>query len=114
MINTNLEARNKRWATLCKAVASKGKMKVVLTAVFSVLLTVASMLLVYDNSPLVWAHRAFVAAESLHLDDPAAEYSKAYIEMGGSRQARKSCKQRIEGMESMAVWEEQKDRGSEE
>lgn len=100
LINTNLEARNNRWATLCKAIASTGKMKVVQTAVFSVLLTVACMLLVYDNSPLVWAHRAFVAAESLHMEDPAAEYSKAYIEMGGSMCAREDCMQRIKGMES--------------
>ena len=80
-IKTDLEARNKRWSTLCRAIASTGKVKVVLMAAFSVLLTVACMLLVYDRSPLVWAHRAFVAAEESHLENPAAEYTKAYVEM---------------------------------
>lgn len=99
-IKMNLEARNKRWSTLCRAIASTGKIKVVLTAVFSVLLTVACMLLVYDRSPLVWAHRAFVAAEESHLENPAAEYTKAYVEMCESMYSRKACMQRIQGMEA--------------
>jgi len=44
---------------LCKAVASTGKMKVVF------------MLLAYENSPHVWAHRALVAAEESHRENPA-------------------------------------------
>jgi len=58
-LNEKFEAWNKRWSTLCKAVASTGKMKVVF------------MLLAYENSPHVWAHRALVAAEESHRENPA-------------------------------------------
>lgn len=103
-IKTNLEARNKRWSTLCRAIASTGKVKVVFTAVISALITAAFMLLAYENSPHVWAHRALVAAEESHLEDPAGEYSKAFIEMQGRRKERKACKERIEGMEYEAKY----------
>ena len=103
-IKTNLEARNKRWSTLCKAIASTGKVKVVFTAVISALITAAFMLLAYENSPHVWAHRALVAAEESHLEDPAGEYSKAFVEMQGRRKERKACKERIEGMEYEAKY----------
>lgn len=103
-IKTNLEARNKRWSTLCKAIASTGKVKVVFTAVISALITAAFMLLAYENSPHVWAHRALVAAEESHLEDPAGEYSKAFVEMQGCRKERKACKERIEGMEYEAKY----------
>ena len=103
-IKTNLEARNKRWSTLCKAIASTGKVKVVFTAVISALITAAFMLLAYENSPHVWAHRALVAAEESHLEDPAGEYSKAFVEMQGHRKERKACKERIEGMEYEAKY----------
>lgn len=89
-LNEKFEAWDKRWSTLCKAVASTGKMKVVF------------MLLAYENSPHVWAHRALVAAEESHRENPAGEYSKAFIEMQGKRKARKETKERIEGMESEA------------
>ena len=98
-IKTDLEARNRRWSTLCKAIASTGKVKVVFTAVISALITAAFMLLAYENSPHVWAHRALVAAEESHLEDPTDEYSKAFVEMQGRRKERKACKERIEGME---------------
>lgn len=103
-IKTNLEARNKRWSTLCKAIASTGKVKVVFTAVISALITAAFMLLAYENSPHVWAHRTLVAAEESHLEDPAGEYSKAFVEMQGRRKERKACKERIEGMEYEAKY----------
>ena len=103
-IKTNLEARNKRWSTLCRAIASTGKVKVVFTAVISALITAAFMLLAYENSPHVWAHRALVAAEESHLEDPAGEYSKAFVEMQGRRKERKACKERIEGMEYEAKY----------
>jgi cob(I)alamin adenosyltransferase len=103
-IKTNLEARNRRWSTLCKAIASTGKVKVVFTAVISALITAAFMLLAYENSPHVWAHRALVAAEESHLEDPAGEYSKAFVEMQGHRKERKACKERIEGMEYEAKY----------
>lgn len=103
-IKTNLEARNKRWSTLCRAIASTGKVKVVFTAVISALITAAFMLLAYENSPHVWAHRTLVAAEESHLEDPAGEYSKAFVEMQGRRKERKACKERIEGMEYEAKY----------
>ena len=103
-IKTNLEARNKRWSTLCKAIASTGKVKVVFTAVISALITAAFMLLAYENSPHIWAHRALVAAEESHLEDPAGEYSKAFVEMQGRRKERKACKERIEGIECEAKY----------
>ena len=103
-IKTDLEARNKRWSTLCKAIASTGKVKVVFTAVISALITAAFMLLAYENSPHVWAHRALVAAEESHLEDPTDEYSKAFVEMQGHRKERKACKERIEGMEYEAKY----------
>lgn len=103
-IKTNLEARNKRWSTLCRAIASTGKVKVVFTAVISALITAAFMLLAYENSPHVWAHRALVAAEESHLEDPAGEYSKAFVEMQGRRKERKACKERIEGLECEAKY----------
>ena len=101
-IKTNLEARNKRWSTLCRAIASTGKIKVVLTAVISALITAAFMLLAYENSPHVWAHRALVAAEESHMESPLDEYSKAFAQMRSGIKARKDCKDRIEGMESDA------------
>ena len=101
-IKTNLEARNKRWSTLCRAIASTGKVKVVLTAVISALITAAFMLLAYENSPHVWAHRALVAAEESHMENPLDEYSKAFAQMRGGIKSRKDCKDRIEGMESDA------------
>jgi cob(I)alamin adenosyltransferase len=103
-IKTNLEARNKRWSTLCRALASTGKVKVVFTAVISALITAAFMLLAYENSPHVWAHRALVAAEESHLEDPTDEYSKAFVEMQDRRKERKACKERIEGMEYEAKY----------
>ena len=103
-IKTDLEARNKRWSTLCKAIASTGKVKVVFTAVISALITAAFMLLAYENSPHVWAHRALVAAEESHMEDPTDEYSKAFIEMQGCRKERKACKERIEGLECEAKY----------
>jgi len=54
------------------------------------------------NSPHVWAHRALIAAEESHMENPLDEYSKAFIEMQGKRKARKETKERIEGMESEA------------
>ena len=36
-----------------------------------------------------WAHRAFVAADEAHMNSPAEEYSKAFVEMRGGIKARK-------------------------
>ena len=101
-INTNLKIKNQRWSSLCKAIASTGKIKVVATAFVSALITAAFLLLAYENSPHVWAHRALLAAEESHMESPFDEYSKAFVEMRGGIKVRKDCKDRIEGMESKA------------
>ena len=101
-INTNLKIKNQRWSSLCKAIASTGKTKVIATAFVSALITAAFLLLAYENSPHVWAHRALVAAEESHMESPLDEYSKAFVDMRSGIKARKGCKDRIEGMESKA------------
>jgi len=101
-LNEKFEVWNRRWSTLCKAIASTGKIKVVFTAIVSALITAAFMLLAYENSPHVWSHRALVAAEESHMENPLDEYSKAFAQMRGGIKSRKDCKDRIEGMESDA------------
>ena len=101
-INTNLKIKNQRWSSLCKAIACTGKIKVIATAFVSALITAAFLLLAYENSPHVWAHRALVAAEESHMESPLDEYSKAFVEMRSGIKARKDCKDRIVGMESKA------------
>ena len=99
---TNLKIKNQRWSSLCKAIASTGKIKVIATAFVSALITAAFLLLAYENSPHVWAHRTLIAAEESHMENPLDEYSKAFVEMRGGIKARKDCKKRIVGMESKA------------
>ena len=101
-INTNLKIKNQRWSSLCKAIASTGKIKVIATAFVSALITAAFLLLAYENSPHVWAHRALLAAEESHMESPLNEYSKTFVEMRGGIKSRKDCKDRIVGMESKA------------
>ena len=101
-INTNLKIKNQRWSSLCKAIACTGKIKVIATAFVSALITAAFLLLAYENSPHVWAHRALLAAEESHIESPLDEYSKAFVEMRGGIKVRKDCKDRIVGMESKA------------
>ena len=101
-LNSKFETWNRRWSTLCKAIASTGKIKVIATGFVSALITAAFLLLVYENSPHVWAHRALVAAEESHMENPLDEYSKAFAQMRGGIKSRKDCKDRIEGMESDA------------
>lgn len=101
-INTNLKIKNQRWSSLCKAIASTGKIKVIATAFVSALITAAFLLLAYENSPHVWAHRALLASEESHMESPLDEYSKAFVEMRSGIKARKDCKDRIVGMESKA------------
>ena len=103
-LKSKFETWNRRWSTLCKAIASTGKIKVIATGFVSALITAAFMLLAYENSPHVWAHRALVAAEESHLESPLDEYSKAFVEMRSGIKARKDCKDRIEGMESDAQY----------
>ena len=101
-LNEKFEVWNRRWSTLCKAIASTGKIKVVATGFVSAVITAAFMLLAYENSPHVWSHRALVAAEESHMENPLDEYSKAFAQMRGGIKSRKDCKDRIEGMESDA------------
>ena len=101
-LNEKFEVWNRRWSTLCKAIASTGKIKVVATGFVSAVITAAFLLLAYENSPHVWAHRALVAAEESHMENPLDEYSKAFAQMRGGIKSRKDCKDRIEGMESDA------------
>ena len=101
-LKSKFETWNRRWSTLCKAVASTGKIKVIATGFVSAVITAAFLLLAYENSPHVWAHRALVAAEESHMENPLDEYSKAFAQMRGGIKSRKDCKDRIEGMESDA------------
>ena len=101
-LNEKFEVWNRRWSTLCKAIASTGKIKVVATGFVSAVITAAFLLLAYENSPHVWAHRALVAAEESHMENPLDEYFKAFVQMRGGIKSRKDCKDRIEGMESDA------------
>ena len=101
-LNEKFEVWNRRWSTLCKAITSTGKIKVVATGFVSAVITAAFLLLAYENSPHVWAHRALVAAEESHMENALDEYSKAFAQMRGEIKSRKDCKDRIEGMESDA------------
>ena len=54
------------------------------------------------DSAAEWAHRALVAADESHMENPLDEYSKAFVEMREGWKSRKDCKDRIKGMESEA------------
>ena len=101
-LKSKFETWNRRWSTLCKAIASTGKIKVIAIGFVSAVITAAFLLLAYENSPHVWSHRALVAAEESHMENPLDEYSKAFAQMRGGIKSRKDCKDRIEGMESDA------------
>lgn len=68
-------------ASRCKAIASTGKKKVVFTAIVSMLITAAFMLMDYENSPHVWAHRALVAAEESHMENILSDYIEDELEV---------------------------------
>ena len=101
-LKTMLDRWNKRWEKICKAIASTSKIKVYLTAIMSSALSVLITLVVCYNSSYIWAHRALVAAEESHMENPLDEYSKAFVEMRSGWKSRKDCKDRINGMESEA------------
>ena len=98
-IKSGYDIRNQRWERLCQAVANTGKLKVYLTAIISVLLTVGVMVFVFRESHYVWAHRALVAAEQAHHEDPVAEYSKCFI---GMQEDWRQYRQIVKGMEANA------------
>ena len=62
------------------------------------------------DSAAEWAHRAFVAAEKSHMENPLDEYSKAFVEMREGWKSRKDCKDSIKGK---SVWVELKELSSE-
>ena len=101
-LKTMLDSWNKRWEKICKAIASTSKIKVYLTAIMSSALSVLITLMVCYNSSYIWAHRALLAAEESHMENPLDEYSKAFVDMRKGWKSRKDCKDRIEGMESEA------------
>lgn len=101
-LNSQLDKRNHRFSKFCRIISDK---KIwffyfFLTAAISIEGTV----LVMKDSAQAWAHRAMVAAEKTHNEDPSAEYSKAFIDMQGNRENRKATKKRIEGMEYEAKY----------
>ena len=98
-VKSSYDIRNQRWERFCKAVANTGKLKVYLTAIISVLLSVGIMLLAFSESHYVWAHRALVAAEQAHLENPVAEYSKCFI---GMQEDWRQYRQIVKGMEANA------------
>lgn len=99
-LNSQLDKRNQRFSKFCRIISDKKIwfLYMFLTASFSV----GTTILIMKNSPHVWAHRALVAAEESHMENPLDEYSKAFVEMRSGIKARKDCKDRIEGMESDA------------
>lgn len=101
-LKSQLEKKNQRFSKFCQIISDK---KIwffyfFLTAAMSIEGTV----LVMKDSAQAWAHRAIVAAEKTHNEDPSAEYSKAFIDMQGNRENRKATKKRIEGMEYEAKY----------
>ena len=101
-LNSQLDKHNHRFSKFCRIISDK---KIwffyfFLTAAMSIEGTV----LVMKDSAQAWAHRAMVAAEKTHNEDPSAEYSKAFIDMQGNRENRKATKKRIEGMEYEAKY----------
>lgn len=98
-VKSSYDIRNQRWERFCKAVANTGKLKVYLTALISVLLTFVIMMFVFSESHYVWAHRALVAAEQAHLEDPVAEYSKCFV---GMQEDWRQYRQIVKGMEANA------------
>lgn len=99
-LKSQLEKKNQRFSKFCQIISDK---KIwffyfFLTAAMSIGTTV----LVMKDSAQAWAHRALVAAEKIHSEDPSAEYSKAFIDMQGDRNNRKATEKWIEGMESKA------------
>ena len=83
-------------------ISHTGKVKVYLTAIMSSALSILITLLVCYDSKYIWAHRAFIASEAKHDDYPDAEYSKTFIDMKGSKEARKRAKKHVKGLESDA------------
>lgn len=99
-LNSQLDKHNHRFSKFCRIISDK---KIWFLYIFlTASLSVGTTILIMKNSPHVWAHRALVAAEESHMENPLDEYSKAFVQMRGGIKARKDCKDQIEGMESDA------------
>ena len=99
-LNTQLEKRNKRFSEFCRVISYKKIWFLFLFQITS--LSVGTTILIMKDSAAEWAHRALVAAEESHMENPLDEYSKAFVEMREGWKSRKDCKDRIKGMESEA------------
>ena len=99
-LNFQIEKHNKRFSQFCRVISYKKIWFLFLFLITS--LSVGTTFLIMKDSAAEWAHRALVAAEESHMENPLDEYSKAFVEMRGGIKARKDCKDRIEGMESEA------------
>ena len=98
-IKSGYDIHNQRWDRFCKAVANTGKLKVYLTALISVLLSVGIMLLAFSESHYVWAHRALVAAIDMNHENPIGQYLTCMAEMSKDS---KGYKETIRTMERQA------------
>jgi hypothetical protein len=97
-----LEKKNQRFSMFCQIISDK---KIWFFYFFlTVVMSIEGTVLVMKNSEQAWAHRALVAAEKIHNEDPSAEYFKAFIDMQSNRKDRKAAKKRIEGMEYAAKY----------
>ena len=99
-LNFQLEKRNKRFSEFCRVISYKKIWFLFLFLITS--LSVGTTFLIMNDSAAEWAHRALVAAEESHMENPLDEYSKAFVEMRSGWKSRKDCKERIKGMESEA------------
>ncbi len=101
-LNSQLDKRNHRFSKFCQIISDK---KIWFFYFFlTAAMSIGGTVLVMKDSAQAWAHRAIVAAEKTHNEDPSAEYSKAFIDMQGNRENRKATKKRIEGMEYEAKY----------
>ena len=100
VLNFQLEKRNKRFSEFCRVISYKKIWFLFLFLITS--LSVGTTFLIMNDSAAEWAHRALVAAEESHMENPLDEYSKAFVEMREGWKSRKDCKERIKGMESEA------------
>ena len=99
-LNFQLEKRNKRFSEFCRVISYKKIWFLCLFLITS--LSVGTTFLIMNDSAAEWAHRALVAAEKSHMENPLDEYSKAFVDMREGWKFRKDCKDRIKGMESEA------------
>ena len=99
-LNFQIEKHNKRFSQFCRVISYKKIWFLFLFLITS--LSVGTTFLIMKDSAAEWAHRALVAAEGSHMENPLDEYSKAFVDMREGWKSRKDCKDRIKGMESEA------------